>query len=291
MSKIMITGATGQLGSKIIYHLSEAGVSSADIAVMVRHEEQAQKMNARGFRAVLGSYDEPSSLENAFQGVEKLMFISSPDMDNTLRIKQHAAVVFAARNAGVKHIVYTGIAFAESMDIFGIQYLHLATEAMIKTTGIAYTFLRNAFYLENIVDDFLKNAAKTGKLISSTQSGQFNFLLRDELAQAAAKVLSTEGHENKVYELVNENAFNYDQLAAALGSVYNTRVAHENLSPEETLKAYISEGTPEGFAGFNVYGIHLPIAQGQFSKIGSDFNALTGQKPLPLEEALRSLLV
>ncbi len=291
MSKIMVTGATGQLGQKVLEHLNLFGISSSEIAVLVRTKDQEVHMRQLGFDARLGSYEDASSLENAFTGVEKLLFISSPDLDNTLRIKQHAQVVFAARNAGVKHLVYTSIAFAEEMNVFGLQYVHLATEAMIKTTDIPFTFLRNAFYLENIADDLLKNALSTGILTSSTQEGRFNFVLREELAKAAAKVLVSEGHENKVYELVNETNYSYDELAQALSQISNTPVVHENRTPQETIEAYLKAGAPEGLAAFNVYGIHLPIAQGQFRYTQTDLSKLIEETPLPLEEALRRLLV
>ncbi|MDF2871464.1 MAG: hypothetical protein K0R05_3039 [Anaerocolumna sp.] len=291
MSKILVTGATGHLGSGIINHLLEKGVNAADITALVRSEKGAEKLKEKGIETRIGSYEDASALTEAFKGIGTLMFVSSPDFDNTLRINQHANVVLAARNAGITRIVYTGIAFAETMNVAGLQYVHLATENMIKTTDIPYTFLRNGFYLENIFGNTLAAAVKSGVLVTAADNGKYNFALRDDLAIAAAVVLTESGHENKAYELVNSSLRTFEDYVTILSQLTGKSIKHESLSPEEAVSRLVKEGEIEPVASFNVYGLYLPIVQGQFSKESSALEQLIGRKPTSLEDALKQAII
>jgi len=290
MAKIIVTGATGNLGGGIVHHLLEKGVLAEDITVLVRGQESGEKLKNLGVTIKIGDYDDANSLRNAFEGIDKLMFVSSPDFDNTLRIRQHASVVEAARNSKVSQIVYTGIAYAEEMDVVGLQNVHLATEYMIKTTGIPYTFLRNGFYLENIMGEVVKKAVLTGELVTAAADGKFNFVLRDDLALAAATVLIENGHENKTYNLANSSSVSFDEYTKIISSVYSKEVKHINLAPDEAIKKLISIGEIEAVAGFNVYGMYVPIANGQFSKVSNDLENLIGRKTTSIEDSLKSQL-
>lgn len=290
MIRFLVTGATGRLGGAIITHLLEKGVEAKDIAVLVRDEQKGEKLKKLGVTIKTGDYNDEASLRNAFEGIEKLMFVSSPDFDNTLRISQHANVVKAARDAKVSHIFYTGIAYAEDMNVVGLQNVHLATEYMIKTTGISYTFLRNGFYLENITGDLVNKAVSNGSLITAAANGRFNFVLIDDLALAAASAIIGEGHENKVYNLVNSTATSFDEYAEILSKLYQKEVKHVSLEPSEAVEKLISMGEPEAVAGFNVYGLYLPIAEGQFSKVSKDLEKLIGRSCTSIEEVLNKVL-
>lgn len=290
MDKIIVTGATGNLGGGIVRHLLEKGVVADNIAVLVRYQESGEKLKNLGVTIKIGDYDDPDSLKSAFEGIDKLMFVSSPDFDNTLRIRQHASVVEAARNAKVSQIVYTGIAYAEEMNVVGLENVHLATEYMIKTTGIPYTFVRNAFYLENIMGEVIKKAISTGELVTAAADGKFNFVLRDDLALAAATVLAEDGHENKTYNLANSSSVSFDEYANIISKVYSKEVKHINLAPDEAIKKLISIGEIEAVAGFNVYGMYVPIANGQFSKVSNDLEDLIKRKTTSIEDVLKSQL-
>lgn len=289
MSKILVTGATGKLGKGIIKHLLKKGVLPNNITALVRSEISGERLKEFGINLCIGSYEDLDSLTEAFKGIDKLMFISSPDFDNTLRISQHANVVLAARNAKVGHIVYTGIAFAESMDVADLQYVHLATENMIKTTNIPYTFLRNGFYLENLLENILSSALAQGKLVTAAGEGRFNFVFRDDLSLCAAVVLTEENHINKSYELANSTTASFDELAVIISCVYEKKVKHVSLSPELALTQIISGGEIEPIAAFNVYGLYLPIAQGQFDKTSNDLENLIHDKCTPVLDAVKIL--
>lgn len=289
VGKIAITGATGQLGSLVIGHLLDKGVPADEMVAVVRNLEKANPLKQKGLTIRHGDYEDGQSLVEAFTGIDKLLFISSPSWDNTHRIKQHATVVEAARDAKVNHIVYTSIAFPHEMTL-GLEHVHLATEHAIKTTEMIYTFLRNGFYMDLLVNPGLEAMIQSGEIITSTSGGKLNYVTRDNLALAAATVLTETDHENQVYELVNPNLFTYDQLAAILTDLSGKEVKHRDLPPEEAYRQLIQSGVPEGDAAFMVHGVFKSIAQGQFSHTSDDLRKLIGDRITTVEAAVKQVL-
>ncbi|NGZ76335.1 SDR family oxidoreductase [Saccharibacillus alkalitolerans] len=289
MGKIIVTGASGHLGTAAIRHLLDLGVQPGDIVGVVRDKAKGAALAELGVELRLGDYDDAASLPSAFEGGEKLLFVSASSMDNTLRIRQHAAVVEAARNAGIKHIAYTGIAFGEKMTT-GLENVHLATEYMIRTTGAAYTFLRNGFYLELLVNEGTAGVVEGGTVISAAPSGKMNYVTRDNLARAAAVVLTREGHENKAYELTASHPFSYDEYAAVLAEVSGKPVVHKALPAPEAVSAMVAAGVPEGGAGFLIHVVDAAIERGEFGLPSDDLANLIGDAYTPLKTAVEQAL-
>lgn len=290
MSKIIITGATGGFGGAAVQHLLALKVPASQIAVVARSPQKAQAFAEQGIEVRYGDYDQPASLTTAFADASRLLFVSSPDMDNVVRARQHAAVIEAARNAKVGQIVYTGLANPENMNM-GLEKLHLASEYMLRLTGIPCTILRNTFYLEILANPGLKGSLASGELISATQGGRVNFALRSDMARAAAVVLTTPGHENKIYTLTNPQAYSYDEIAALLSRISGQPVRHLDLPAPEAAARLQAAGMPEGMAAFMVYAVYAAIAAGQFAPVTDDLVNLIGKENLTgYEQALRAAL-
>lgn len=289
MNKIAITGVTGQLGRLVVKHLLERGVAAEQIRGVAHDPQKAADLIRQGIEIVQGDYDEATSLYKAFEGVSKLLFISASSLDSTVRVRQHATVVEAARNAKVGQIIYTGIAFGEKMKI-GLENVHLATEYMIKTTQLPYTFLRNAFYMEILVNPGLAEIVASGELVTSVPTGKMNYVTRNDLALAAAVVLNSERHENKIYELVNPHPFSYDEFAAILSEVAGKAIKHRAVSPEEALQAMVQTGVPAPRAGFMVNLIYAAIESGQFASTSGDLMQLLGNSYKTTKEAVQQIL-
>lgn len=289
MGKMAITGATGQLGGLTIRHLLSNGVAAGNIVGIVRSPENAGALRELGIEIRTGDYDRPETLAEAFAGIEKLLFVSGPSMDNTLRIRQHASVVEAARNAKVGHIAYTGIAFAEKMKL-GLENVHLATEYMIRTTGIPFTFLRNGFYLEILVNEGLKGIAASGEIVTSAPNGKMNYATRNDLALAAATVLAGDGFENRVLELTAPEPFTYDEFAAVVSDIAGKPVKHRAVSPEEAVRSMTGAGVPEGMAGFMVHVVYKAIEDGQLGHASQDLKQLIGDGYTTIRQAVTEAL-
>ncbi|WP_339291544.1 NmrA family NAD(P)-binding protein [Paenibacillus sp. FSL W8-0187] len=213
----VITGANGRLGRFIIKGLLHR-VQPDQIVACVRHMESGKSLEELGIAVRFCDYDEPASLEEAFAGASRLLFISSPHPDDTVRLRQHAHVVEAAKKANVGHFLYTGFAFPEHSDI-SMTHLHLATEHAIRTTGIPYTFLRSGLYMDFIEALDLNTVMSTGILRIPPGSWKFNAVTRYDLAAAIAGVISGEDHWNKTYELVAPAAWSFNDLVSTLSEL------------------------------------------------------------------------
>lgn len=286
MMSIVVTGATGQLGGLVIQHLLKK-VPASQIVASVRNVKKASNLADLGVEVRYGDYNDFESMKKSFAGASKVLFISSPDYDNTLRVRQHANVVQAARDAGVKHIVYTGYAFAEESKL-SLAHLHLATEYAIRTTNIPYTFLRNSLYTEVFVNPGLKAAVEHGALVTNAGSGRLNTVTRNDLALAAATVLTEDGHENRTYTLVSNQTWSFDDLAQILTKLSGKKVVHRSVSFDEAKENFVKSGLPEPFA-VEVAKIYQAIAEGETAKTSDDLQKLIGSVT-PLEEIVIQVL-
>ncbi len=283
---IVITGATGGLGSLVVQHLLKK-VPASEIVVSVRQPEKASALAEQGIEVRQGDYDDPASLQKTLVGASKLLLISSPLFDDIARVRQHVGVIEAAKKAEVGQIVYTGLAYAEQVGLTLAQ-VHQATEYALHSTGIPYTVLRNAFYTHLFVNPELKAAVERGELVTSAGSGKLNTATRNDFALAAATVLAEGGHENKVYELTASQPWSFDDLAHLLSEVSGKKVIHRSISESEIGNELKQSGMPEGFIPFQIM-IYRAIANGEFAPVSQDLQKLIGSAYTSLEKSVREL--
>lgn len=283
---IVLTGATGQLGGLVLQHLLKK-VPASEIAVAVREPEKAYAMTDLGVGVRHGDYNDAASLNKAFAGASKVLIVSSPNHDDTIRIRQHATAVEAAKKAGVGHIYYTGFAFAEKSAL-PLAHVHLATEHAIRTAGIPYTILRNSLYADLFLNPGLLAAVESGELVSSTGHGKLNTATRNDLALATATVLAEDGHENQAYDLTLTQAWSFDDLAQVLSEVSGQPVAYRSVDSAEMKSILLQSGLPAGVADM-MTGIYQTIANGDTSATSGDLEKLIGSKLTTLKQQVEQL--
>jgi NAD(P)H dehydrogenase (quinone) len=219
---IVITGANGNLGSLIIKQLLQK-VSADQIVACVRNLEKAKEFLEQGIKVRLCDYDKPETLDQAFAGASKLLFISSSNNDDTIRLRQHAHVIEAAKKSQVEQLLFTSFAFL-GIGTISPSHLYLATEHTILTSGIPYTFLRNALYTDFVGVLGLEAAIATGELRTYPGDWKFNTVTRNDLALGIAAVLSEPGHKNKTYELTAPRPWTFNELALVLSDLTGKRI-------------------------------------------------------------------
>ncbi|MEH7074237.1 SDR family oxidoreductase [Neobacillus drentensis] len=282
--KLLVTGATGKLGSKIVDFLLKT-VPASQLAVSVRQPEKAESLLAQGVEVRLGDFDKPETLEAAFAGVDRLLIISA-DGDNETRIRQHTDAVAAAERAGVKFIAYTSLANAtESKNLMAPP--HVATEAAIIKTGIPYTFLRNNWYLENEIGS-IQAVLAGAPWVTSAGEGKVGWAPQQDYAEAAAKVLVGEGHENAVYELSGP-LLTQAELVHALGDVLGKEIPVQQVTDETYAEIMKGAGLPD-FVIPIVVGIQESIRNGSLAVESNDFEKVLGRPVTPINEALAQIV-
>lgn len=183
--KIMVTGAAGGYGHYAVDYVKQFA-PEAEVYGLVRNADDAAALEAKGIHACIGDYADKSSLVKAFEGIDRLLFVSVPVHD--LQIN----VVEAAKEAGIKYIAYTSIADPQYSK-FTLEVNHRQTEQLIKESGIAYTILRDNWYTE-LISDFVKACIQTGRFPYFATEGKVAFALRREYAEAGARVITGEGY-------------------------------------------------------------------------------------------------
>jgi NAD(P)H dehydrogenase (quinone) len=281
---IAVTGATGQLGRLIIEALLARGVAPSDVVAGGRQLEKLDDLAGKGVRVAAMDYSDPAGLATAFSGVETVILVSASEIG--ARVAQHSAVIDAAKTAGVTRVVYTSAPQATTTTLM-LAAEHKATEELLAASGLTTIILRNGWYTENYAQA-LDQAAATGEIIGSVGAGRVASASRIDFAEAAAVVVTTEGHDGAVYELSGDVAWDYPELAAAATEVLGRPVVYRDLSPEEHLAALTAAGVDEGSAGF-VVALDQDTKAGLLAETSGDLSRLIGRLTTPLVDGLRAL--
>ncbi|WP_002634129.1 SDR family oxidoreductase [Myxococcus hansupus] len=273
---ILVTAATGKLGRLVVSGLLEK-VPAKDIAVAVRDPNKASDLAARGVQVRQADYSKPETLGPALQGVDTVLLISSSEVGQ--RTRQHQAVVDAAKKAGVRLLAYTSILHADTSGL-ALAVEHKATEEAIRASGLPFVFLRNGWYTENYTEN-LAPALAHGAIIGSSGEGRVAAATRADYAAAAVAVLTSKGHENKVYELAGDTAFTATELAAEVSRQSGKSVLYKDLPQADYAGALIGVGVPAPFAEV-LADSDAGAARGELNDSSGDLRRLIGRPTTPL---------
>lgn len=290
MNKILVTGATGSLGKQTLQFLSSKTAVS-DLVALVRNESKAVDLKELGIEIRVGNYDNIESLKAAFKGIDKLFFVSSNDIEK--RLPQHKNVLETAKVSGIKHIVYTSFARkneTESSPIWAVSKAHIYTEDLLLNSGISYTILRNTLYME-FAPYYMGDKVIENKMIYlPSGDGKVSFLLRSEMAEIAANILTSNGHENNIYEISAEKAFSYGDIAKIISGITGEEIKFVSPTVDEFVETMKKAGVPEQAIGMSV-GFAQGIKEGEFETTNPEISKLLGRKPTSIKDFLKKVYV
>ncbi len=279
--KIGVTGATGQLGQIVVEKLKEK-VPAENIVAFVRSVEKAASL---GVEAKAFDYMETTNQVDALKGIDKLLLISGNEIGK--RLEQHENVINSAKIAGVKEIVYTSLLRADTSTL-ALAGEHIGTEKLIKDSGIPYTILRNGWYTENYTMT-VSDVVTQGTLVGSSGEGKISSATREDFAEAAAVVLSSNGHAGKTYELAGDESFTMSDFAAELSKQAEKTIPYSNVAVEEYAKILEGAGMPEGMAQFFA-GTHVSTEKGDLYDDSHELSKLIGRPTTSLSKAIADAL-
>ncbi|AMJ67306.1 SDR family oxidoreductase [Hymenobacter sp. PAMC 26628] len=284
---IAITGATGQLGRATLQALLPQ-VGAPNLVAVVRDPQKAQDLRPLGVQVRPGDYDDPAALAAAFQGIDTVLLVSTSEFDYATRVQQHRNAIDAAKQAGVRHVVYTSIFRPSAASHFGSNRSHAATEAYLLASGLTYTLLRNTLYLDLVPMFVGEGALASGKIYFAAGAGRVSFALREEIAQATAHVLATQGHDNKAYDIAPAPPCSFHGIAAVLGEVTGQAVTYVPIAGED-LAAGMRQHQVPGPVVAMMGELASAIAANEFDASSPDFEQLLGRKPTDLKTYLTAV--
>ena len=282
--RLLVTGATGQLGRLVVAELLKT-VPAGRLSVVTRDPGKAADLAARGVSVHAADFDHPETLDRAFAGVDRLLMISSDAVGR--RVGQHRNAIAAAKRAGVTLLAYTSILHADTTPL-GLAAEHKVTEADLRASGVPFVLLRNGWYTENY-NSFVRPAVDHGAVIGSAGGGRVSAASRADYAAAAAAVLSTDGHAGKAYELAGDGAFTMAEYAAEVAKQSGKPVVYNDL-PEAAYKAaLIGFGLPEPLAGL-LADSDVGVSKGALFDDARQMSKLIGRPTTPLATVVAAAL-
>ncbi|WP_205325079.1 SDR family oxidoreductase [Glycomyces sp. YM15] len=278
---IVVTGASGQLGQLVVEGLVDR-VPAAQIAVVVRDPAKAVRFGELGVEVRVADYNEPSTLADAFREGEKVLLISGSEVGQ--RVPQHKAVIDAAKAANVALLGYTSILGGPAAD-FELAREHQITERYLIDSGLPYVLLRNGWYHENYTGALGQVLANGGVLTSAVEGAKIASATRADFAAAAVAVLTTEGHENREYELSGDHAWTYEEYAAEVSRQLGKEVAVNRVPAEQHREILVGAGVPDPFAAILV-GVEDAISRGLLAVQTGDLSKLIGRPTTPIAQSI-----
>ncbi|PXW97504.1 NAD(P)H dehydrogenase (quinone) [Sphaerotilus hippei] len=279
---IAITGASGQLGRLVVEALLET-VPAAQIVAAVRDPAKVADLAARGVQVRLADYGRPDTLVPAFQGIDKLLLISSSEVGQ--RVEQHRHVIDAARQAGVGLVAYTSLLHADRSPL-GLAAEHVATEALLKASGLPHVLLRHGWYTENYLAS-IAPALQHGAYIGSAGAGRIASATRADYAAADVAVLLRDDQAGRVHELAGDQAYTLAELASEISRQSGRSVVYQDLPQADFQAALLGAGLPEPLAAL-LADSDAGAAQGALFDDSHQLSALIGRPTTPLAGLVRA---
>jgi NAD(P)H dehydrogenase (quinone) len=283
---IVVTGATGQYGRKVVEGLSSR-VPASQLGVSVRDPEKAADLRAKGIRVEKASFAEPATLAAAFDGAEQVLLVSANVLgDEAIRL--HGSAIQAAKDAGVKRILYTSHQAASPTSKVAFARDHAATEELLKASGVNFVSLRNGFYAESSLYQ-LGSIQATGKL-ALPGDGNVSWTSRDDLAQAAVSALiDTSLFQGITAPLTASRTYTFAQIAGLAAGVLNREVVFEAISVEGYRQTALERGFPAPMVDM-LLSMFRAIRDDEFNVVNRTLEEVLMRKPAAYETVLMPYL-
>ncbi|WP_037577580.1 NmrA family NAD(P)-binding protein [Phaeacidiphilus oryzae] len=277
---IVVTGATGGLGGTVVEHLLNR-LPADQIGVSVRDTAKAQHFADRGIRVRQGTYEDPAALRHSFAGAEQILLISGNDPAADM-VSLHRNAIEAAVAAEARRILYTSQQGAVPGNPYQPSNIHIATEALLDDSGIAWTALRNGAY--GPLDQVLGPWQHTG-VIAQPQDGPVPYTDRDDIAEATAVLLAGDRAFDGPVNLTAPNAVTFDDVAQTASALTGRPVERIVVDDEQWVADQIAIGVPEQMARLMLTWYQAARA-GYFAEAGPLLAELLGRGPRTIAERL-----
>jgi uncharacterized protein YbjT (DUF2867 family) len=270
---ILVTGATGTVGREIIKQLAMQDVHVRAGVHSVITGENLKRLP--GVEIVEIDFRDPNSLHAAFTHIDRLMLIT-PLSEDQLQMARN--LVEEAKKQGVKHIVKLSALGAGAEPGIQLDRWHHEMERYVEDSGIPYTIIRPAGFMQNLVIYNTESIKKEGKFYMPVGDGKVNFIDTRDIASVAVEILTTDGHASKVYELTGPELLSHQEMAGLLSDATGKEISFVDVPEEAARQAILSHHTPEPIADalLELYAAHKA---GKSTKLTDTVQEITGRAP------------
>ncbi len=281
---IVVTGATGPFGHHAVEALLARGVPAGEIVAGGRSLDKVADLAERGVRTARVDYDDADGLAEVVKGADRVLVVSGNEFGG--RVAQHTTVARAAADAGAS-VVYTSAPYADRTTL-QVAVEHRGTEEAIRAIGLPFTILRNCWYFENYTAQIPSYLAH-GVVVGAAGVGRVSGAPRAEYAEAAAAVLTGEGHEGRVYELGGDASFTLAELAETVARRGGRPVVYSEITVDELATVLEGAGVPAPVAAV-LADTDRSIRDGELEVTTGDLSRLLGRPTTSLDAAVAAAL-
>lgn len=285
--KIGITGASGQLGTALLQHSLERTAAS-NIVAITRNPSKLQPFSQQGVEARAGDFSQPAELPAALRGVEQLAIVPTDDLTPGVRIGQHANLIDAAVSAGVKHLIYISTVSARPDPDNTLLDSHFVTEQKLIASGVSWTILRMNVYMDTLLGP-AKQAVAAGSY-AAVPGAPIAYVLRDDIAAAAAGLLTTSGHAGILYHATGPESLTQAEIADTLAKVSGKPVKFVETTEAQQRQGLEAAGLPPVLVN-GIVGFYAAARAGAFDLVTHDVERLSGRPAKSLIKFLHGALL
>lgn len=274
--KILVTGATGQVGSKTIDFLSFN--KDIEIVAAVRSREKATRFAAKGLATVIFDFDDETTHLPALRGIDRVFVVTGYTVD---MLRQSKTLLDNAKKAGVHHVVHLGACGRDDTTVAHWAW-HQLVERYIEWCGFSYTHLRPETFMQNLLSYGGKKAIVDGVIHAYVEGARLSWVDVEDVAQVAALALAhPEKHSGKTYRL-GYDAKTFHELAALMTSIVGKPFRYEPFPPEVFLQSIKDAGAEMAYMNC-VYDHWKRYAAGTIPGADDTFDTfptITGRQPV-----------
>jgi len=276
---ILVTGATGRTGSEVVKELIAKG---EQVRALVRDPERAEAIRGPGVELLVGDLEKPETWDAALNGVDKA-FLLSPEGPQMAEL--HGKFAEAANNAGVRHLVRMSILVANPDSPLAIGKWHGEADQNVANSGIPYTIIRPAYFMQNIIGS-ARMIAMEGAFPGAMGDGKVGVIDTRDIGNVAATILTSDGHEGKTYPLTGPESLSLGELAGKLSAVLGKEVKYVNVSQADAKSGMMAMGMPDWMAD-GWAAMATMISTGAANMVTPMVKEVTGQEPRSFDQFAR----
>ncbi|WP_459194411.1 SDR family oxidoreductase [Halosimplex sp. J119] len=269
---ILVTGATGRVGSVVVAALCER---DAPVVAASRSPDRDDCQFPSGATPVAFDFDHPETWGRALDGVDRLFLVRPPTATRVGR--SILPFLDAAERTGVDHVVTLSVLGAEKNPLLP----HRRIEKHVEASAMGHTHLRASFFAQNF-SEVHREDVRAGRLVVPAGDGETSFVDARDVGEVGAVALTEPGHRDRAYDLTGPEALTYHEAAGVFSSVLGREVTYEAPSIPAFLRHELGRGRSLGFA-LTMAGIYTTARLGLAGRVTDDVERVLGRPPRDLE--------